>query len=410
MKKILFFIVLWACCTFSGIAQLKLENTGKISVGKLHSLDNGRLKIGNDGVAQGLSFYDLNTVGTDFRIYRMSNVAYLTRGGDHGVGIRINAAGYAAIGRHPVSNSYTDFSGQFSVYATDESAIQAKTGHSFDYGDAVKSTVYRPLTVTFAGTYDGNKTFYALGNGDTYSHGSLITSDLSTKENVSTITNPLKKVLNLRGVTFDSKFSNKENILVNPNATVGDEDYISPDIVEQINAEKDRKRLGVIAQEVEAVVPEAVRTTYIGLKAVAYPELVGLLIEAIKEQQTQILELQTEVGILKKIILPDASLRSVTGETETTDIVNQVVASCKLYQNAPNPFSERTIIYYELSETVKIADIYIFNMQGGIVKKIVADRSGRMEIQGSELQAGMYLYSLIADGKEVDTKRMILTR
>jgi hypothetical protein len=31
-------------------------------------------------------------------------------------------------------------------------------------------------------------------------------------------------------------------------------------------------------------------------------------------------------------------------------------------------------------------------------------------IQGSEFQAGMYLYSLIADGKEVDTKRMILTK
>ena len=59
---------------------------------------------------------------------------------------------------------------------------------------------------------------------------------------------------------------------------------------------------------------------------------------------------------------------------------------------------------------VKTADIYIFNMQGNIVKKIAADRSGMIEIQGSELQAGMYLYSLVADGKEVDTKRMILTK
>jgi len=34
----------------------------------------------------------------------------------------------------------------------------------------------------------------------------------------------------------------------------------------------------------------------------------------------------------------------------------------------------------------------------------------KLTISGSELNAGMYFYSLIADGKEVDTKKMILTK
>ena len=117
--------------------------------------------------------------------------------------------------------------------------------------------------------------------------------------------------------------------------------------------------------------------------------------------------LNAQIKVMTSNANVNPSLRSDNG---STDISTVVINENKLYQNAPNPFSERTTIYYELSETVKTADIYIFNMQGSIVKKIAADRSGRIEIQGSELQAGMYLYSLVADGKEVDTKRMILTK
>ena len=49
-------------------------------------------------------------------------------------------------------------------------------------------------------------------------------------------------------------------------------------------------------------------------------------------------------------------------------------------------------------------------MQGSLIQRIPADRSGSVEIKAAGLNAGMYLYSLIADGQEVDTKRMILTK
>ena len=60
---------------------------------------------------------------------------------------------------------------------------------------------------------------------------------------------------------------------------------------------------------------------------------------------------------------------------------------------------------------VKTANLYIYNMQGVQIKIIpINDRAnGNVVINGNELSPGMYLYSLIADGKEVDTKRMILT-
>ena len=57
------------------------------------------------------------------------------------------------------------------------------------------------------------------------------------------------------------------------------------------------------------------------------------------------------------------------------------------------------------------ASLYIYDMQGKQIKRVpVMQRGeGTGQIQGSELSAGMYIYTLIADNKMVDTKRMILT-
>ena len=92
-------------------------------------------------------------------------------------------------------------------------------------------------------------------------------SDIRFKHNVETITNAVDTVNNLRGVMFE-----KDN----------------------------RQSTGVIAQEVESVFPEVVHTNDEGLKSVAYGNMVGLLIEAVKEQQLQINSLQEEINILKK--------------------------------------------------------------------------------------------------------------
>lgn len=96
----------------------------------------------------------------------------------------------------------------------------------------------------------------------------LPSSDERLKENIHTIQDPLKKVSALRGVTFDFK-------------------------------EDKQKQIGFIAQEVEKVIPEAVGERPDGYKGVAYGNLVGLLVEAIKEQQEQINELKATVEQLK---------------------------------------------------------------------------------------------------------------
>ena len=105
------------------------------------------------------------------------------------------------------------------------------------------------------------------------------TSDERLKENVKTIDSSLSKVLQIRGVEFDWKELTEEE----KKTIHGNEGH----------------DVGVIAQEVEEVLPEVVTERENGYKAVKYDKMVALLIEAMKEQQSQIEELKSEISKLK---------------------------------------------------------------------------------------------------------------
>ena len=83
-----------------------------------------------------------------------------------------------------------------------------------------------------------------------------------------------------------------------------------------------------------------------------------------------------------------------------------------LLQNTPNPFNQATEIGYYIPENVGSANIYIYDISGFQQRNIaIAERGkGATILQASTLQAGIYFYTLICDGKPVDTKQMILTR
>ena len=104
------------------------------------------------------------------------------------------------------------------------------------------------------------------------------TSDIRYKKNIETIDSALDKVQSLRGVTFewDNDAFKEDETSKKPNFT--------------------GRATGVIAQDVEKVLPEAVSENEDGFKNVSYGNMVGLLIEAIKEQQAQIDELKTKLN------------------------------------------------------------------------------------------------------------------
>ena len=148
-------------------------------------------------------------------------------------------------------------------------------------GNLTPLTIGTTSTTAMAGNTTLPSTPGAVGLGNLSSSGNALSgtftatgdliaySDARVKENVETIPNALEKVTALRGVNFNK---------------IGEE----------------KRSTGVIAQEVKEVFPEVVHETEDGMLAVAYGNITGVLIEAIKEQQKQIDELKSKLDGLTK--------------------------------------------------------------------------------------------------------------
>jgi hypothetical protein len=239
--------------------------------------------------------------------------------------------------------------------------------------------------------------------------GGYFGSDIALKRNITPIEGSLKKVLSLQGVKFQYK------------------DEIENEATEKKDKFNDDFRIGFIAQEVEKVFPEVVKEMPDGTKAMTYTDLIAVLVEAIKEQQTQIENMQTMVNTCcqrgidySPSKIPNESNRqeeipdenSVKKSLKVENDMQEVENSAKLFQNVPNPFSENTEIKFEIPENMISAKLLVHDMQGGEIRSysIVQKGLGTIIINGFDLHAGMYMYTLLVNNRIVDTKKMILTK
>jgi len=196
----------------------------------------------------------------------------------------------------PVGTSYLGLSGSFSttmhVNGGEGAALAAYAVHPANWRQCLQSYVNRQYSVSYVMNWNGNDRFFVAGQGWLFANGAWFGSDANLKTNVTTITNALAKVLGLRGVTYQWK-----------------SEELSVDAVTNTVVESDTNTyVGLIAQEVEPVVPEVVRTLNDGRKGVAYQNLVALLIEAMKEQQALIQEQQRAIEEIRSLIQPSNSI------------------------------------------------------------------------------------------------------
>jgi len=119
-------------------------------------------------------------------------------------------------------------------------------------------------------TIGQSDSYVTFANSITVSGDVNSTSDVKFKDNIKTLTDSLYKVLSLRGVEYDRNDKNGDH------------------------------QIGLIAQEVEEIIPDLVHESSDGLKAISYGNITAVLIEAIKEQQEQISILKEEIKNLKE--------------------------------------------------------------------------------------------------------------
>lgn len=379
MKK-LFATITCAFIVLSAYAQFEIDSLGRIFISADTIITKNKISIGTR-----------DTSSTNYKYTNIYSKISKIGNGDHaavvgdascdapslsyrGVGVLGIANGTSMLPNYGVCGEITSGVG-YAVYGTVPAQNQ------------VSATVTECPVGTFAGYFAG----------DVYVSGSLrarsitTSSDIRLKENISSITdddNTLSKILNMNVVKYNFKFT-KDKI---------DSKEISDTYRQYLEKERNRGHYGLIAQELQELYPDLVVENQDGLLSVNYIEIIPLLIKSIQELKREVEELRG------------------TGESNvkgagTTGMENLTKNTNTLYQNTPNPYKESTTIRFNLSDEVKMASICIFDMQGKMLKKVpVTPEDYQVTISAFELGEGIFLYTLIADGIEIDTKRMILTK
>ncbi|MEX0812753.1 MAG: tail fiber domain-containing protein [Chitinophagales bacterium] len=160
--------------------------------------------------------------------------------------------------------------GSENLYLSADQGMQFYTGMQSGWASKVNAmAISNTGDVAIGG---GTSSSYKLRvHGKVRSDGINETSDARLKKNVKSLENALDKVMALRGVNYEWRT----------------EEFPDKEFSEGVE-------LGVIAQEVEKILPEIVDTDDEGYKSVQYSHMVPLLIEAIKEQQAEIDQLKKE--------------------------------------------------------------------------------------------------------------------
>jgi hypothetical protein len=276
----------------------------------------------------------------------------------------------------------------------------------------------------------GSTEYAGYFNGDVNINGTLTVttygpSDQNLKTNIDSINNALSIIKQLKPKTFFFDTLNTHNLNL-----------------------PSQKQYGLIAQQVETILPELVSSTtkiaeYDSLgnitnpaytyKTLNYNSFIAILMKGLQEQQSKIDSLKAKTNnqdsinealqsqinqILSNMEACCNSNHSVQANSSTNTTSNASpgidvklidAQSIVLEQNVPNPFAEQTTINYYLPENVNKAQILFYNAGGKLIQSVELKEKGKgqLNVFASDLTNGIYTYTLVADGKIIETKKMV---
>jgi len=261
--------------TFIGNQSGNFCTTGKQNT--LYGYRSGiYLRSGNDNVFMGYNT-GMNLDGGSKNIFIGSDCGFTLPSGDGNVfiGYRAGCAQYTEIDSCLIiDSSYegTDNENNALIYGRfNENTLR--------FNGTVSANCYKDPVYALKVNGGTSSTYSAYFYKGAYAEGSFVSgSDIKWKTNISTLSGSLDRIKKIRGVNFDwrkNEFPDK--------------------------GFSDRKQIGVIAQEVEKVLPELVYTDSNGDKGVDYAKMSAILVEAIKELDAKTSEIESLKAEIEKI-------------------------------------------------------------------------------------------------------------
>lgn len=223
-------------------------------------------------------------------------------------------------------------------------------------------------------------TFNSIQVANVYNH-----SDARAKENVKTMTTGLDAILGLRPVTYKWK---------RPEISQQKTKIAVSDTTQTVSYGPDDTSLqyGFLAQEVEKVIPDVVKTNEDGHKMVNYLAIIPVLVQAVQELQATV---DSQAQQIER--LTNSKISSADQKT------NNKIVSC-----TPNPTESNVLITTKLDEGVQTAALQISNLSGKKEKSIMLTQDMQSVSENvSSLAPGMHIVSLVVNGVVCDTARLI---
>ena len=257
-----------------------------------------------------------------------------------------------------------------------------------------------------------------IGNTSVTSIGGSVAwstlSDGRYKKNVQENVPGLAFVKLLRPVTYTLDIKGINNFIQ------GGKDFPSDESA--ISQKEQTVYTGFIAQEVE-VTAKKVNYAFSGVVApqndkdlygLRYSDFVVPMAKAIQELSATNDSLRSVIDSLRSAEANlQAQVNTIIQQVNSLKAITLSGLTPALQQNAPNPFNGTTTINYYLPKNSSNAQLIITDDQGHVLKDVVLGNSkgmGQAIIAAGDLASGIYFYSLVVNGKNVDTKKMILTK
>jgi len=405
MKKL--FIVLFTCSAICSKAQITVDSQGnvgigtsstslsKVSVNSTGYSDSEMTVLGrnigiraiHDGAAHwgNAIIADSKPANTNFAVGVRSeahNSSPLTSGRTFGVfadaGNATSGWNYAVFGRLSGSNNGAAVYGTIS---NSENGVNTGGKYAGYFNGATK--VAGNLTVT--GAIDGVILSSSLPNNilsETY--------DANSEYDFS------RKLQNLELSTYFIK----EPTSLMQNELTGDTiaDKTELTLIEKQNYEK--LHYGINVNQLREIFPDIVYEKEDGTTAVNYMEMIPILVQTINELNNRIKSME------------GAKARMEVQTRQTSSIDELDYGYSVLSQNSPNPFNTSTSISLCIPKYSNSAMLYFYDTSGKQIKEIDIRSTGKteMNVNASDFNPGIYIYTLIVDGKCISSKRMIVTK
>ncbi len=280
---------------------------------------------------------------------------------------------------------------------------------------------YNPTNFSSFGYYAGhlgnNSNTIEIGNSSVSWIGGQVIwstySDKRIKDNIQSNVPGLEFINKLNPVTYNLNI-HRENEICEIN---NDADWEGKYDIEKI------VQTGFIAQEVEQAA-KMCNYKFSGVQppsgnaklySIQYAAFVVPLVKAVQELDKTTIELKKqneELRELNELIISVLSeeQQQKLNSLRKEKLIPEDESGGLLFQNNPNPFTDKTVIKFYIPVKAHQAVIKIYNADGKEINtySITSKGKGQIEINGNTLAAGTYSYVLIVDQNIVDSRQMVL--